>query len=144
MVIYTIGFRGKTASAFFEALKAKKIERLLDVRLNNTSQLASFTKKPDLEYFLTEVLGAEYHHVTILAPTQELLDKFKEDKDWEYYETEYGRLLDERRLSENLDLKLFDRDIVLLCSEETADRCHRRLAAEYISRLLPYVNIEHL
>ena len=44
MIIYTIGFTQKSAEQFFETIKANKIELLIDVRLNNKSQLAGFSK----------------------------------------------------------------------------------------------------
>ena len=144
MRIYTIGFTGKTAAEFFEPLKRNHIKRLLDIRLKNTSQLAGFTKKNDLEYFLKEILGADYFHVPILAPAEELLKKYKSDNDWAYYEPEYLRLLDTRGVEKNIDRSLFDRDVVLLCSEETPERCHRRLAAEYLSKFLKPREIIHL
>ena len=44
MTIYTIGFTQKSAEQFFEAIKKNNIELLIDVRLNNKSQLAGFSK----------------------------------------------------------------------------------------------------
>ena len=58
MEIYTIGFTQTTAEHFFGRLKAARIQRLLDVRLNNSSQLAGFAKARDLPYFLHELVGA--------------------------------------------------------------------------------------
>lgn len=144
MKIYTMGFNGKSAAQFFEPLRDNNISRLLDIRLNNTSQLAAFTKKNDLEYFMEKILGAEYHHLLLLAPPKELLDKYKSDHDWDYYEIEYNAVLRSRDLESNIDRSLFDRDVVLLCSEETADKCHRRLAAEFLMGILDVEAIVHL
>ena len=77
MEVYTIGFTKKTAAEFFEALRRAGIKRLVDVRLNNTSQLAGFTKREDLAYFLREICGAEYFHEPLLAATPELFDRYK-------------------------------------------------------------------
>jgi uncharacterized protein (DUF488 family) len=81
--IYTIGFTQTTAERFFERLADVGVARLLDVRLNNTSQLAGFAKAKDLPYFLRRLIGATYEHEPLLAPTQELLDEYKKRKgDW--------------------------------------------------------------
>ena len=76
MEIYTIGFTRKTAAEFFEALKKAEIKRLIDVRLNNRSQLAGFTKQGDIEYFLRELCNAEYLHMPILSPTKDMLKDY--------------------------------------------------------------------
>ena len=80
MRLYTIGFTKKTARQFFEILKGAGVKKLIDIRLNNRSQLAGFTKKEDLEYFLQTICGVSYHHLPLLAPTQEILDDLKKHK----------------------------------------------------------------
>lgn len=77
MKIFTIGFTKKSAEAFFESLKRAGVKRLLDVRLNNVSQLAGFTKKDDLRYFTKAICNIEYAHLPVLAPTAEILDPYK-------------------------------------------------------------------
>ena len=57
MYIYTMGFTQKSAETFFEKIIDNKIELLLDIRLNNQSQLAGFTKGKDLKYFLRVICG---------------------------------------------------------------------------------------
>ena len=87
IIIYTIGFTGKTAEEFFERLQGAGVTRLIDVRLNNVSQLAGFTKKHDLAYFLRVIANIEYSHCDDLAPTKDILDSFKKMKemDWAEY-----------------------------------------------------------
>src|SRR5256885_14217156 len=115
MEIYTIGFGQKTAEQFFGSLKAAGIRRLIDVRLNNVSQLAGFTKKDDLAWFLKEIGGIDYIHERLLAPTQELLDGYKKQKGaWEDYERAFLKLMSERKIQESLDRSLFDVPSVLL------------------------------
>jgi uncharacterized protein (DUF488 family) len=129
MEIYSIGFTQKSASQFFGLLKAHGIERLLDVRLNNTSQLAGFAKQSDLPYFLREICGAAYEHEPLLAPTQEILDAFKRRKgDWDVYVDAYLNLLCSRKVESVLSPESFSKKTVLLCSEPTAEHCHRRIA----------------
>ena len=70
MEIYSIGFTQKSASEFFNLIRANGIQRLLDVRLNNTSQLAGFAKQADLAYFLREICNCAYEHQPLLAPEQ--------------------------------------------------------------------------
>ncbi|MDI6727759.1 MAG: DUF488 domain-containing protein [Thermodesulfovibrionales bacterium] len=144
-VLYTIGFTGKSAEEFFTLLKKAGVKTLLDIRLNNVSQLAGFTKGKDLAYFVKEILQGQYVHLTLLSPTKEMLKKYQADEDWESYEKEYLDLLGKRRIIDNLDINLLKGPTVLLCSEKTADKCHRRLAAEYIQKkLLPECKIVHL
>lgn len=146
MEIFTIGFTRTTAEGFFDRLKSHDVERLLDVRLNNRSQLAGFAKRDDLAYFLREIAGSDYEHVPLLAPTQEILDEFKKRKEmpWEEYEARFLRLMHERQVEKKLSPEEFARRTVLLCSEDTPDHCHRRLVAEYLQEHWKDVEIIHL
>ena len=144
MEIYSIGFTQKSASEFFGTLKAHGIERLLDVRLNNTSQLAAFAKKDDLAYFLSTICAAQYLHEPLLAPTQEILDAYKKRKgDWDAYEREFLTLMRERKVEAKLDRAQFAEPTVLLCSEPTPEHCHRRLVLDArVARLGGVANAE--
>ena len=145
MEIYSIGFTQKSASQFFGTLKAYGIERLLDVRLNNTSQLAAFAKQADLAYFLNEICGAAYEHEPLLAPTQDILDAFKKKKgSWDTYTEAYIALISSRKVESVLSRDSFQKKTVLLCSEATAEHCHRRLALEYLQQHWEGVIIRHL
>jgi len=145
MEIYSIGFTKKSAGEFFGALKAAGIERLLDVRLNNTSQLAGFAKQSDLKYFLEEICNSAYEHEPLLAPTQEILDAFKKQKgSWETYTEAYLALIRSRKVESALSKESFQKKTVLLCSEDTAEHCHRRLALEYLQQHWNDVVIHHL
>ena len=131
MEIHTIGFTKKSAEQFFTALRRAGIRRLIDVRLNNTSQLAAFAKRDDLEFFLKEICGAEYVHKPELAPTEEILKAYKKKEiEWDEFEQRFTALLNERNIETAIDKRLFDVPAVLLCSEPTAEHCHRRLVAE--------------
>jgi uncharacterized protein (DUF488 family) len=143
--IYTIGFTKKNAAEFFEVLRRVGIRRLIDVRLNNTSQLAAFAKRDDLRYFLAEICGADYRHHPELSPTKEILDAYKnKTMPWDEYEERFLDLLRERRVEETLDKTLFEVPVVLLCSEPTAEHCHRRIVAEHLRAKWPEVTIVHL
>ncbi|MCJ7469158.1 DUF488 domain-containing protein [Candidatus Bathyarchaeota archaeon] len=145
MEIYTIGFAKKSAEAFFGALRKAGIKRLIDIRLNNTSQLAGFTKREDLKFFLKELCDAEYIHEPLLAPTQEILDSSKKKKiGWEEYEHRFIDLIAERKIEEKVDQILFDGPTVLLCSESKAEHCHRRLVLEYLLKKWGNIKVTHL
>ncbi len=145
MEIYSIGFTQKNAGEFFGTLKAHRIERLLDVRLNNTSQLAGFAKQSDLPYFLKEICGATYEHEPLLAPTQDILDAFKKKKgDWDVYTKSYLSLIRSRKVESVLSRESFAKRTVLLCSEATAEHCHRRLALEYLQSHWEGLKIVHI
>lgn len=146
MEIFTIGFTKTTAQDFFERLRRNRIERLLDVRLNNRSQLAGFAKRDDLAYFLKEIIGATYEHAPLLAPTSELLDAYKKagEMTWVEYEDRFLRLISERKIDKGLRSEDFARRTVLLCSEDKPENCHRRLVAEYLARRWPSTQVTHL
>lgn len=145
MEIYTIGFTKKTAAEFFGALKQTGITRLIDIRLNNSSQLAGFTKRDDLRYFLREICAADYVHEPQLAPTDEILKAYQQKKiTWDQYAERFRALLSHRRIDAKLDRELFVVPSVLLCSEPTAENCHRRLVAEYLKEKWGDVEIRHL
>ena len=145
MEIFTIGFTKRTAADFFGALRGAGIGRLLDVRLHNSSQLAGFTKREDLPFFLREICGAAYLHEPLLAPTDPLLDAYKKQKGaWADYERGFLALLAERQVEVHLDRPSFAVPTALLCSETTAEHCHRRLVAEYLRDKWGDVAIVHL
>jgi len=145
MEIFTIGFTKKTAAQFFGALRKAGIKRLIDVRLNNSSQLAAFAKKDDLAFFLQEICLAEYLHLPILAPTQEMLDQYKKEKlGWQFYKPRFLALMQERQIEKAIDKALFEEPCVLLCSEHTADHCHRILVLQYLQDKWGDVTITNL
>ena len=145
MEVFTIGFTQTTAADFFGRLKRYGIRRLVDVRLNNVSQLAAFAKRDDLAFFLQELCGAEYLHEIRLAPTQEMLDAYKKQKgSWDVYAALFLDLIRERRIETELNPDLFDVPTALLCSEPTADHCHRRLVVEYLQGKWSDVKPVHL
>jgi uncharacterized protein (DUF488 family) len=134
MEVYSIGFTKKSAEQFFGILKKQGIQCLLDVRLNNVSQLAGFAKRDDLRYFFHQICNAEYIHQPLLAPTQEMLDDYKKRKgSWQDYERQFLGLMAQREIESKLDRAIFLRPTVLLCSELKPDRCHRRLVLEYLA-----------
>ena len=142
--IYTIGFTKKSASEFFGMLKESGAKRVVDVRLNNVSQLAGFAKRGDLEYFLREICRMDYVHMPDLAPTKEMLDAYrKEHRDWATYEREFLALMNARAVAKR-GIKRIINNACLLCSEDTPDHCHRRLVAEYLKRHWGDVEITHL
>jgi uncharacterized protein (DUF488 family) len=145
MEVYTTGFTKKRAAQFFGSLKQTNIQRLLDVRLNNSSQLAGFAKKEDLPFFLAEICHIEYQHEPLLAPTQDMLDAYKKQKgSWQDYEQHFLALMRDRKVEESINPKLFEIPTVLLCSEVTAEHCHRRLVLEYLQEKWGNLEIIHL
>ena len=145
MEIYSIGFTQKSAAEFFGTLKQAGIRRLMDVRLNNRSQLAGFTKNTDLPFFLRALCDASYVHEPLLAPTQEMLDAYKKRKgEWADYEKEFLALMARRDIADVLDCKSFGSPTVLLCSEPTPEHCHRRLVLEYLQNKWGELTIRHL
>jgi uncharacterized protein (DUF488 family) len=146
MTIYTMGFTQKTAQQFFELISSKSIKLLLDIRLNNVSQLSGFTKGNDLKYFLSVICGCDYSHCIEFAPTKEILDNYKNKKIlWNEYEKQYDTLIKSRD-SLNGFIEKYSKyeKICLLCSEPTAVNCHRRLLADMISNKYPQLEINNI
>lgn len=146
MTLYTIGFTQKSAECFFGVLKEHHIEMLVDIRLNNRSQLAGFTKGDDLKYFLQQICGCKYAHCQQYAPTKDILDSYKKKQTtWEAYVSAYLPLMCERRAVDDF-LERFSlyHTVCLLCSEPTPNQCHRRLLAELIAERDPEIQIHHL
>lgn len=146
MIIYTIGFTKKSAEQFFEIIKSNKIQLLIDVRLNNKSQLAGFSKGNDLQYFLKEICNTQYIHCIEFAPTQELLSAYQKKKiSWVQYVEQFNMDLELRgdylKFPERFNQ--YDR-VCLLCSEPTAEQCHRRLVAEKIKDEFRDLSVIHL
>ncbi len=142
--IFTIGFTKKSAEEFFSKLRNAGVKKLIDVRLNNVSQLAGFSKKDDLRYFLRAICAIDYLHAPELAPTQDILDEYKKHKgDWAVYESKFLELMASRQIENKFSRELLN-ESCLLCSEEKPNHCHRRLVAEYLSQRWGEVKITHI
>lgn len=144
MKVFTIGFTKKNARQFFETLRQSRAKRVVDVRLNNVSQLAGFAKRDDLKFFLKEMCGMDYVHTPDLAPTQEMLDEYKKLKgDWGTYEKRFLDLMEKRKIEERIPKEVIAEGC-LLCSEDKPHHCHRRLVAEYLKQHWGDIDISHL
>jgi uncharacterized protein (DUF488 family) len=144
MRVFTIGFTKKSARTFFTKLRESGAQRVVDVRLNNVSQLAGFAKKDDLQFFLRELCQMGYVHLPILAPTQEMLDAYKKDRgEWSAYEQGFLALMKFRQIESSVQRAQIA-EACLLCSEERPDHCHRRLVTEYLRETWGDVEIVHL
>ena len=144
MKLFTIGFTQKSAEIFFTTLQQAGVQRIVDVRLNNTSQLAGFAKARDLQYFLKAIGGIGYTHQPEFAPTPDILEEYKKKKgSWKDYEVSYARLM-ERRRADDMAVKVLRDGDCLLCSESEPTQCHRRLLAERIQKRIENLEIVHL
>lgn len=133
MKVYTIGFTQKNAEQFFNFLRLSQVQTLIDVRLNNVSQLAGFAKRDDLKFFLNELCGADYVHLPELAPTKDILNAYKKgDMTWELYEDKFLNLMAQRNIEKSIKPELLNQGC-LLCSEHEPHLCHRRLVVEYLN-----------
>ena len=144
MKLFTMGFSKKSADEFFTKLINAGVKQVLDIRLWNTSVLAGFTKKNDLEFFLNKIGNIGYKHLPLLAPTEQLLDKYKKGEiAWSEYERDFLTLLNERKPENELATENLDA-ACLLCSEKEPMHCHRRLVAEYLTNKFGNMEIIHL
>ena len=137
ITLYTIGFTKKNAEKFFSLLRGAGIRKLVDIRINNSSQLAGFAKGQDLEFFVKEICNAEYLHITDMAPTKELLKDYQDKSiDWMGYTAVFLKILNSRRIAQRYPVDYFD-EACFLCTEETPENCHRRLVVEYLKQNNP-------
>ncbi len=144
MQIFTIGFTKTSAEHFFTRLEQAQVKRLIDVRLNNVSQLSGFAKRDDLAYFVKRVVGIPYEHEMRLAPDSDMLKSYRGGGTaWDAYERAYLSLIASRQVETTLSATAFD-GACLLCSEDKPAHCHRRLAAEYLQARWSEVEIVHL
>lgn len=144
MKLFTIGFTQKSAETFFSAVKNSGAERIVDVRLNNTSQLAGFAKQEDLRFFLRQICGVDYWHEPLLVPTADILDAYKKKRmGWDEYERHFVALIRQRQIEKSVSKEILSGSC-LLCSEATPHQCHRRLVAEYLSEYWGEVLVNHL
>ena len=142
--LFTIGFTQKSAREFFTLLKEAGVKRVVDVRLNNDSQLARFSKRDDLAFFLKEIGGIDYVHLPELAPTQDILDAYKKHKgDWSVYERKFLDLMARREVEKKVSPELLQQ-ACLLCSEHLPHQCHRRLVAQYLNAKWGGIQTKHL
>jgi uncharacterized protein (DUF488 family) len=143
MILYTIGFSGKSAEDFFSLLIRNNVCNLIDIRLNNKSQLSGFANVKHLPYFL-KLHKIKYYYKPEYAPTKELLNGYKNKTiSWEEYENIYYKLINERDITKNINWAFFDNS-TFLCSELTAEKCHRRLLAEFLAKKNSDIKIRHL
>lgn len=144
-IVYTIGTQGKSLEEFIIALRRAGVDAVLDIRLRNTSQLAGYSKRDDFAFLLREGFCIAYEHRPDLAPTDEILDAYRRDRDWPAYEAAFVPSLQERQ-AERAGAEIMGRYRApcLLCSEAKADKCHRRLVAEYWASHLPGMEVLHL
>ena len=146
ITLYTIGFTKKNAQKFFELLKNAGVRKLVDIRINNASQLAGFAKGTDLKFFMKAICNAEYEHITDLAPTKELLKNYQDEViDWNGYTVVFKKILQDRHIAERFNVENFD-NCCFLCTEDTPEQCHRRLVAEFFKAKNPDkdIRIVHL
>jgi uncharacterized protein (DUF488 family) len=142
--LFTIGFTQKSADEFFSILADAGVRRIVDVRLHNTGQLAGFTKRDDLSFFLRSINNADYVHLPALAPTAEMLRAYRAGKDsWDSYARAFESLIRTRKIEKTLKEEIRDRDC-FLCSEPTPEQCHRRLVAEHLQRYWRGWAVKHL
>ena len=144
--VCTIGFTKKTAKQFFSILTKNNIDAVVDIRLNNSSQLAGFSKYPDIEFFLEKICNTGYKHDLHFAPKDSTLTKYKKKQiSWDEYEKEFAQTMMERKITEYIKANYSSEgSICLLCSEPTPENCHRRLVANYFKEIFHEVQILHL
>ena len=139
MNLFSIGFTQKSAEEFFGLLKDNNIDCLVDIRLNPNGQLSRFAFEKDLPFFLDKLSGGcKYFHRVDLAPQNELLKEVRTkgsamSKDYKLFEKEFNKYLEEKsKIGNFVDQFKQYQNVVLLCSEHTTEKCHRRLVSDML------------
>lgn len=144
MKVYTIGFTKKSAKEFFTLLKAHDVRMVIDVRRNNRSQLAGFTKGDDLRFFLKEIGAIDYEWWEFCAPSETLLKSYQNGEvGWNEYTRTYEAEITKNKVAERIDVGKLHQ-ACFLCSEPTPENCHRRLLAEHLRVRIKDLDIEHI
>jgi uncharacterized protein (DUF488 family) len=134
MNLYTIGFTKHSAEEFFETLESAGVNKLIDIRINKSSQLAGFAKGSDLPYFLKVSADIKYESIESLAPTKDLLKQYRSKEiSWGIFEELYLKQIRSSEVLNSLRPGDFDH-ACLLCSENSPEKCHRRLLAEEMQK----------
>lgn len=145
--LYTIGFTKKSAKTFFGLLEKNNVDAIIDIRLNNTSQLSGFAKYPDIEFFLKKINNIEYFHDLKFSPTDNILKNYKNKLyTWKDYVECFDSLMDEREIEKYIIERYSDcleKKYCLLCSEDTSEKCHRSLIAMKFNKIFG-IELVHL
>jgi len=145
--LYTIGFTKKSAQKFFELLEKSGVNTIIDIRLNNTSQLSGFAKYPDIKYFLKKLQNIDYIHDLNFSPTEDILKNYKNKLyTWNDYVKYFDKLMNEREIEKYIVEKYSDclgKNYCLLCSEDSSENCHRSLISKKFNKIFG-IEIEHL
>ena len=146
--LYTIGFTKKTAEQFYNLIRNNGITTIIDVRLNNTSQLASFSKYPDIVFFLHEICNCKYISERFFSPEEKTLKDYKNNAiTWEEYVIQFNETLERRCIkdfiSRNYSKIVQNEKICFLCSEDLPNMCHRKIIADIFAELFD-MKVNHL
>lgn len=106
MKVFTIGVNNKSAEQFFTLLSDNKILKIIDIRLNNTTQLCGFSKMNDLKFFLKRILNIEYEYISDFAPTKDIMVNYRTNKEWDKFKIDYLELLENRKIKKNIEIMI--------------------------------------
>jgi uncharacterized protein YeaO (DUF488 family) len=83
----------------------------------------------------------------ILAPPDKLVGSYYKNKlCFKEYKEKYVKYLAKENICsivEDLSKQALIKDITLLCVEESAEKCHRKILAEECQKYFPNLNVEH-
>ncbi|MDX6479944.1 MAG: hypothetical protein QOG85_454 [Gaiellaceae bacterium] len=143
--VATIGFGRKGAERLIELLNSAGVTIVVDIRRRPDGPLSGYARQRDLPFIL-RLSGIEYTHRPELAPPTELLDRYREEKDWDAYVPVFEELV-----LQSAEAKAAMKDVLalpgvpaLLCVEPTPEKCHRRLIVERMNDELGPIEIVHL
>jgi uncharacterized protein (DUF488 family) len=145
--LMTIGFGQKGAERFVALLDGAQVTVVVDIRRRPDSPLSGYARQRDLPFLLRSAAAIGYEHRLELAPPDELMDRYRVDRDWDAYVRDFDRVLrdpDAVRVMGELGVRGSSETVALLCSEPSPEKCHRRLVSERMQELDPTLEVRHL
>lgn len=134
MRFHTISAYETTAEEFFGNLEDWAVDLVLDTRLKNTNQLAGFTKKNDLAFFVPKIVNAHYEHDLLFAPAPTKLERYLNGNiGWEDFASSYEDDIRARRAPEQFFERYGDYSSVALIGTATKKR---RSHVEVLQKML--------
>lgn len=132
--LYTIGYEGADLADFVNALRAAKVDVLLDIREIPISRRRGFSKTTLGQ--AVEAIGIAYRHEKQLGSPKAIRHRLREDGNYKRFFREFDRHLDKQwDLLEALAQELKG-NVALMCYEKDHTGCHRHSVAEALAELL--------
>lgn len=146
IVLYTIGYEGKSLEKYFNCLIQNGIKTLIDVRKNPISMKYGFSGSTLKN--CAESLGIKYKHMPSLGIASSKRKDISTFDDYQKLFAEYEATIiknNSKYLKDILNILVQDKAIAITCFEADFNYCHRSRVAKHITKLPEWqYEVEHL